>query len=215
MTKQNSKMDKSLNNSETPSVDDILQSIRGVISDNESYLEEKTYDLDGKKNYDEADVLQLTDLYQEPSGKKITEQHSIITQIDNSLKAVNQKTKNDDLDLSEYLEISAIEAKNRSNQKGSKIKTKQVPNLNDSLISDSVKSESKKQLKGLINNFSKSAAFSKNSSGQVNFRNGTSLEDLVIETMKPLLSEWLNTNLPVIIKQIVEKEIKKLIPKDD
>lgn len=38
------------------------------------------------------------------------------------------------------------------------------------------------------------------------------LEELVIEMIKPELKEWLNDNLPTLVKSLVEKEIKKLIP---
>ena len=50
---------------------------------------------------------------------------------------------------------------------------------------------------------------------EVKFRSGTTLEDLVIETMKPYLSKWLDENLPDIVKKLVEKEIQKLTPKKE
>ena len=46
-------------------------------------------------------------------------------------------------------------------------------------------------------------------------RADTTLEALVIETIKPYLAEWLNENLADIVKQLVSKEIKKLLPDDD
>lgn len=45
-------------------------------------------------------------------------------------------------------------------------------------------------------------------------RGGTTLEDLVIEAIRPYLSEWMDKNLATIVKQLVEKEIKHLIPRD-
>lgn len=42
------------------------------------------------------------------------------------------------------------------------------------------------------------------------FRNGTSIEDLVLESLKPMLKEWLDTNLPGMVERLVEKEIRKL-----
>lgn len=41
------------------------------------------------------------------------------------------------------------------------------------------------------------------------------LEELVIEAIRPHLAEWLNENLPDIVKQLVQKEIKKLLPDDE
>jgi hypothetical protein len=43
-------------------------------------------------------------------------------------------------------------------------------------------------------------------------KSGIMLEDVVMEILKPQLSEWLNKNLPEIVTAIVQKEIKKIIP---
>jgi len=45
-------------------------------------------------------------------------------------------------------------------------------------------------------------------------RSGQTLEDLVIESLKPIMADWLNANLPGIVQQMVEKEIKKIVPRD-
>lgn len=42
------------------------------------------------------------------------------------------------------------------------------------------------------------------------FRSGTTIEDLVIEGLKPMLKEWLDANLPGMVERLVEREIKKL-----
>lgn len=42
------------------------------------------------------------------------------------------------------------------------------------------------------------------------FRSGTTVEDLVIEALKPMLKEWLDSNLPSMVKSLVEKEIRRL-----
>lgn len=43
-------------------------------------------------------------------------------------------------------------------------------------------------------------------------KSGVLLEDVVTEILKPQLSDWLNKNLPEIVSNIVQKEIKKIIP---
>lgn len=45
-------------------------------------------------------------------------------------------------------------------------------------------------------------------------RSGVTVEDLVVEALKPQLSAWLDKNLPVLVKELVEKEIRRLIPED-
>lgn len=41
------------------------------------------------------------------------------------------------------------------------------------------------------------------------------IEELVKEVLKPELKKWLNKNLPIIVRELVEKEIKKIIPKNE
>lgn len=38
-----------------------------------------------------------------------------------------------------------------------------------------------------------------------------SIENFVLELMKPQIKEWLDANLPTIVKQIVSDEVKKLV----
>lgn len=46
------------------------------------------------------------------------------------------------------------------------------------------------------------------------FRNGDTVEDLVVEMLKPMMKDWLDKNLPKLVNEIVQKEIQKLIPRD-
>ena len=44
----------------------------------------------------------------------------------------------------------------------------------------------------------------------VGFRSGTTIEDLVLESLKPMLKDWLDANLTGIVERLVEKEVRKL-----
>ncbi len=78
----------------------------------------------------------------------------------------------------------------------------------ESLLTDEAAKRSAESLQNLMSNIPKPKILSPA------YRTGNTLEDLTIEALKPLLSEWLNQNLPVIVKQVVEKEVKKLLPKE-
>ena len=78
----------------------------------------------------------------------------------------------------------------------------------DSLISDTAAQAASKAMKGLVESIPQPKIESPE------FRSGTNVEDLVKETLKPMLAEWLNSNLPVIVENIVQKEVKKLIPRE-
>lgn len=42
------------------------------------------------------------------------------------------------------------------------------------------------------------------------FRSGVTVEDLVLETLRPMLKEWLDNNLPAMVRQLVEREIRRI-----
>lgn len=115
---------------------------------------------------------------------------------------------------SSNLENEISEIMKESKEKSAPAKEIEVPQSEEviasttSLISKEVASESSKVLMDLVK------AVEKPSSDGLKFRNGTTLEQLVIELIKPDLSKWLDENLPNIVKHVVEKEIRKLIPKD-
>jgi cell pole-organizing protein PopZ len=79
--------------------------------------------------------------------------------------------------------------------------------LNASLISDKSAAETTK----IFQHFSKTAReINSNTSNS----KGKTLEDLIVEMIRPQLSQWLDKNLPLLVKQLVEKEIQKLLPND-
>lgn len=75
----------------------------------------------------------------------------------------------------------------------------------DKLISDNVANEAGSSIQNLIH------TLPKNEIDSPHTRQGTSLEDMVIEAIRPMLSDWLDTNLPVLVERIVKQEIQKLI----
>lgn len=78
----------------------------------------------------------------------------------------------------------------------------------ESLLSSNAAEASAHALKNLVNSIPKPKVES------MLMRSGSTLEDLVVESLKPELSEWLNKNLPTLVQTLVEKEIRKLIPRD-
>ncbi|MCC8417674.1 MAG: DUF2497 domain-containing protein [Rickettsia endosymbiont of Bryobia graminum] len=78
--------------------------------------------------------------------------------------------------------------------------------LQESLISD----KSVVETTNILQNFSEVVK------GEIN--KGTekikTVEDLVVEMIKPQLSGWLDKNLPSLVRELVEKEIQRLIPED-
>ncbi|MEL6874304.1 MAG: DUF2497 domain-containing protein [Pseudomonadota bacterium] len=52
-----------------------------------------------------------------------------------------------------------------------------------------------------------------NSPAPVEPVNGTSLEDLTREMMRPMLEQWLNDNLPQLVEEMVAEEIRRISQK--
>lgn len=42
------------------------------------------------------------------------------------------------------------------------------------------------------------------------FRSGSTVEDMVADMLRPMMKEWLDANLPAIVERIVEREVKHL-----
>lgn len=74
------------------------------------------------------------------------------------------------------------------------------PEKIDALLSEQVASDTRKSLE----------AFSKLMKND----ESSEIKNIVAALIKPQLSEWLNNNLRTIVTQVVESEIKKLIPKE-
>lgn len=86
--------------------------------------------------------------------------------------------------------------------------TPQTKVSQEALLSEKVVNDTKKSLE----QFSKLTT--KSNVESLKLRSGGTVEDIIVELLKPQLSEWLNKNLSSIVTQVVEREIKKLIPKE-
>lgn len=105
-------------------------------------------------------------------------------------------------DEEDILELTEIV--NHNKKEDETLNNHHINNDNDNLISSSVVNESIENIKNLTKHAKDSLIFEKK----------VSAEDLLIQLLKPQLKEWLDKNLPHIIEQMLEKEIKKLIPKN-
>jgi cell pole-organizing protein PopZ len=73
----------------------------------------------------------------------------------------------------------------------------------DSLISNSTLSASVAALNALRDSMAPAAPVART---DIALRSGTTVEDLVVESLKPMLKEWLDANLPSLVEALVKKE---------
>jgi cell pole-organizing protein PopZ len=103
----------------------------------------------------------------------------------------------------------SINIENKAAAKVNEAITDNVDDKNLGLLSEESAITSAKAFRTLVK------ALSKPTSDGFAFRSGATVEDLVVEVLRPYLKEWMDKNLPTIVKHLVEKEIKKLIPRDE
>jgi cell pole-organizing protein PopZ len=233
--------EKKENATESPSMEEILKSIRGVISG-----EEAAESAESAENADE-EMLELTEMEiaedEAPlaadaanlaTAGSAEAEKSVLDDIDAAIgvddaaeKLAEQKAEAEKVEAEKAaVEAAAAAAEMAMASENDVLEASDSPaepvdeNLTKTVAKESVKSgepllkeqvadESSETLRVLVSNIPRTHVSSPYTKG------GITLEELTIEAMRPLLAEWLNENLPVIVKQIVSKEIKKLIPQDD
>lgn len=170
------------------SLEQILHTIRGVISEKSSPHTE--------------DVLELTEM--------LSDDGSII-----SIKGAH-RTK----PVQRYKDFSALYTKAPYTPEPVSIPSPSVAKPaavkpaaeSGNLLSEKSAEASAKALNDLVQ---AASVLSKDTSNAApSFRAGNTVEDLVIEMLKPELSAWLERNLPQLIEQLVEKEIQKILAKN-
>ncbi|MBA8666889.1 DUF2497 domain-containing protein [Holosporaceae bacterium 'Namur'] len=178
-----------------------------------------------------SDILELTEIVEDGNSGKVTEKappstkknvaqlneavtnnlsessEDILKKIDNSVAAKKLRTSPSKLNREENVQTNQTQPNDVEEQSFND--EQNISPSNKLFIAEEVAKESQDLLRSFIK------ATTKNHDENINFRSGVTLEDLVIELLKPELSEWLNRNLPNIVKSIVEKEVKKLIPQDE
>ena len=164
-----------------PSMEEILSSIRRIISeDNEPVAPETKKPAEGGDSDADGEVLDLTQMVREDG-----------TTVDISEEPVES---DDDKARPEVTDAD---------------NPKESPPADESrLVGDNAADASVKALSEL--NRAAEAAEPKLASPAIG-EQGRTIEDMVMESLKPMLRDWLDTNLPTLVEKLVEKEIRRLV----
>jgi hypothetical protein len=182
------------------SMEEILQSIKRIIADEEgeSTAELSAHIVEEEPAVTGSDVLELKDLV-EPSPNET------FAEILGSPKT--EKAAEDDV-------LSTIDAHFASpapkQEKGRANGGDDILASIDSLLEATTVKASADAMQSLKSYGSVAPAQSSFAPSGVQFRSGTTVEDLVLEALKPELKNWLNANLPQMVERLVSKEIKKI-----
>jgi len=81
--------------------------------------------------------------------------------------------------------------------------------MESGLVSDQAAQAAADALKPIVESAQKDFSVPYIASPQL--RNGNTVEDLVLEALRPMLKGWLDEHLPTIVQKIVEKEVKRIV----
>ncbi len=218
-------MNAEATNTEEESMEDILHSIRDIIADSPN--EKAADDATGAEDEDEEEILELTDVVapEENSNNAedaITEEPEEKSDDPTDILADIDEALDEEEELNEQLSAATEEPIEDNNTAEEIVEpAEESPSIPEpaaaeaqhhddinSLISGDAANKAGSTIKNLIN------TLPKNEIDSPVTRTGTTLEDLVVEAIKPMLSDWLDQNLPTMVERIVKHEIKKLIKEE-
>lgn len=185
------------------SMEEILQSIKRIISDDDTVEggEEQTTSATAVSEDAEdstvkgSDVLELKDMVEQGVKEQTSGDSDVLDAIDNSLEHTDQQQAQPPT----------------STQTGKDGEDQDVLSEIDSLLSNETLQSSSQALSALKQQANAESEQPANPDAfPVTFRSGTTLEELVMEALRPELKRWLNANLPGIVEKLVAAEIKKI-----
>ena len=195
------------NSGHDPSMEEILASIRRIIVDDDDKAADAKNTLSSDSNDDE-DVLELTEAVEESDAapKPVPKGPSILNITAEPARPATTihdvSAADDDNDMS-----------GEPNQPDDDAAEETMPNSTESdkdrLVSRQTASSAASALSSL--------ARASDPDPLHGIPKGRPVEALVMEALKPMLSEWLNEHLPAIVERIVEREVRYLArrPQDD
>lgn len=186
------------------SMEEILHSIRKIIAeDGEDAGAGTTATNGGTPAVAGSDVLELTDLVEEPAAATTTPAapvNDVLSQIDQAV-----------IDEPAPKVVAPAPAETPATPPAPAAPAPKVTSAQDQAYIDSLLSKESAN--------AASAALKKAlppvdgpipTTPSAPLRSGNTVEDLVMESLKPMLKSWLDANLPTIVERIVEREVRKL-----
>lgn len=183
---------------------DVLAEIDSSLSDEE----EKTPDFseDNERKIREDDILsQLEKEVKEPEVQEsfIQQPDEILTEVVEEIQEVVAPVA-EAVKLTESPKVEIPKAKIQE-----EIMAEETPKVKEALVSKDKADKSSQAIKTLMDNIPRPKVESPE------FRAGFTVEDLVSESLRPMLKQWLDNNLEIIVRDVVEREIRKIIPREE
>ncbi|HEY8963913.1 MAG TPA: DUF2497 domain-containing protein [Alphaproteobacteria bacterium] len=194
-------------NDQEPSIEEILASIREIISDDDQPKEEAAAPAPEPEPAPAPepdlpdDVLDLAAFAEAPGEMKIPEDEQADPLAGIDFDKPKEQTVDFTDPLAEVAPTPEPEPEVSSMPDFGATDTIPTPGPVDSIISEAAKSASLDSMTKLAQNIAISRG------------NGGTLEDIVRDMLKPMLRQWLDTNLPPMIERMVELELERIAKK--
>ena len=184
------------------SMEEILQSIRKIIAEEGEPPEGKPAMQPPKAAVTSgSDILELTDMVLEPDDAG-----DVLASIDSMFaSAPTQPEEKPEVAKPEVREPEVEKPKPEIKEPPRPASIPEDYATDDSLLSATVARETADALKRLPKDINP-----RFTTPSPQFRSGTTVEDLVVEALRPMLKDWLDKNLPITVERIVEREIRRL-----
>lgn len=191
----------------------ILESIRDVISGAPG--EEDVLDLTQKVN-DDGSITEIKPVAKQQSNDVLKNIDSLLNEqpaeSDPNVE-LEFAAKPEKMEITEEFDAKdAIVPREDNNQEKQKDNT--MEDTLDTIISGESATAAKASISELTSKLKGQGREANKTEPSAPFRNGETVEDLVVEMLKPMMKDWLDNNLPKLVNEIVQKEIQKLIPRD-
>lgn len=222
---------------EEQSMEEILQSIKKIIAEDEEEIEVPAQEPEGLEALEATEELEIADMNAkaeatpepkkaeaEPSKNEVDAMFDAIEVepepeasdgAETGLEEIAEALEEDDdiLELTEEIEedegLSGFDEPEALEEVVAPAKDNPAPaaasNSADTLLTNESVSKAASALAQL-----KQPAASVPTGEKLQFRSGTTVEDLVLEALRPMLKEWLNNELPSTVERMVAEEIKRI-----
>ena len=202
------------------SMEEILQSIKRIISEDEEEgaVEDDKNALAEDDKVAGSDVLELTDMLdEEPAAEEAPSIEDLIDDATSSADEVGDVGETDDAGEAAAEDIMALlndmagdDAETPEEEKPEETTPSEADiSEGDGLVSDGVADDAAGAFAALADSVGQEEEVSAPKEVP-EFRSGNTIEDLVMESLRPLLREWLDDNLSQLVKRLVQREIEKI-----
>lgn len=203
--------------SQDQSMEEILQSIKRIIAEegDDAAVDESVNSLANSNSVKGSDILEMSDILEEDEPLELedmVDEGDVASALLEEMDAVGEDVSfGVDESITEEIDMASedvfLSAGDDAVAEGDaeSVECDILDNI-DSLLSEEAAKTTANAFHRVVEAKSKPVEVKHD----LAFRSGTTVEDLTMELLKPLMKQWLDVNLPPLVERLVEQEIRRL-----